>query len=433
MKNYIKIFEFREKIPFLNIYSYLIFLFCFFFPIIPLKTAPIWIVYGLFWLLEGHFKKKFELLKGKSQIWLFIPMILYILHIIGIFYSKNIDFGLFDLQVKLSLLLLPLFLGTLPKEFFCKKSFDRVFISFIIGSLCYAIYAIGIASYKYFILGGLSTEVFFYTQLSEYIHPSYAALYSGLSIAFIWILFVQKRKISQKVYLFIAACFLSIFSVLLASKSGIISLAVVWVFGIGTLIVNIIKTKLYQFLTFLCCIVILSGLFVFSVKNISFVAERFEELTILLGGGAAEVSGTTGVRVKLWKSACNLIPQHFLFGVGTGDVKDIFIEEYLKLRDPLLENAKLNPHNQFLQSFLALGILGFLSLVAFLVVVPIYLGIKNKYPLLLLFAAMAIINNLVESMIEVQGGVMFFAFFYCLLIMHSCFVYKQNENPKSLN
>ncbi|MCX6295904.1 MAG: hypothetical protein NTX97_07530, partial [Bacteroidetes bacterium] len=60
------------------------------------------------WLIEGDFKNKFKIVSNNKLAVLFISF--YLMHLVGMFYSQNIDFGLFDIQVKFSLLVLPLIL-----------------------------------------------------------------------------------------------------------------------------------------------------------------------------------------------------------------------------------------------------------------------------------------------------------------------------------
>ncbi len=81
-------------------------------------------------------------------------------------------------------------------------------------------------------------------------------------------------------------------------------------------------------------------------------------------------------------------------------------------RMSLIHAKKLNFHNQFLQTWAEVGILGFLLLV-FLMFRPFFL--KNQHPLFLIFVSLTLIGFLTESMLERQAGVVLFAFMYPLL------------------
>ncbi|HRH39832.1 MAG TPA: hypothetical protein PK760_15890, partial [Flavobacteriales bacterium] len=75
-----------------------------------------------------------------------------------------------------------------------------------------------------------------------------------------------------------------------------------------------------------------------------------------------------------------------------------------------------NAHDQFLQTFACLGFLGGASLCLMLLVPFVK---RPRDPLTLIFLALCILNALVESTLEVQGGVLFFSFFACVLLWNS--------------
>ena len=152
-------------------------------------------------------------------------------------------------------------------------------------------------------------------------------------------------------------------------------------------------------------------------KTRSRIADTFVELQKLVGEGDHR---QTNPRVYLWDYASDLIAQKPLIGYGIGDAtKELNLA--LKDCDALFWNGeknvpihakKLNYHNQFLQTWAEVGILGFL-LLAFLMIRPFFL--KNQHPLFLIFVALTLIGFLTESMLERQAGVVLFAFMYPLL------------------
>ncbi len=88
------------------------------------------------------------------------------------------------------------------------------------------------------------------------------------------------------------------------------------------------------------------------------MAEMTSEVT---APPAAEVQ-STGMRIQAWESALDLVKSNPIFGTGTGDVKDELVKMYNSKGFVEIFNLRLNAHNQFLQSFAALGIFGFLLL-----------------------------------------------------------------------
>lgn len=77
----------------------------------------------------------------------------------------------------------------------------------------------------------------------------------------------------------------------------------------------------------------------------------------------------------------------------------------------------LNAHNQFLQTFIGTGVIGFIVLVI-MTFYAFILSLLRKYYLTALFSLMIILNFMVESMLQVHAGFIFFVFFFCLLTQY---------------
>ncbi len=119
-------------------------------------------------------------------------------------------------------------------------------------------------------------------------------------------------------------------------------------------------------------------------------------------------------RVELWRTSARLIKDHFWFGLGTGDVKNVFAAK-LELDDSLLKNSGLRPHNQYLTIMLEFGVFGLL-LFLFCLFYP-SLRQKNFFDFLYLtFFIVVVFSMLTEDTFETQAGVTYFAYFSCLLL-----------------
>ncbi len=89
-------------------------------------------------------------------------------------------------------------------------------------------------------------------------------------------------------------------------------------------------------------------------------------------------------RIDVWKIATRQSIKHFPMGVGTGDATDTMVEQYKVLGYHKLYEDRLNPHNQYLQTFLAVGILGLLSIISYFAI-PFIRTIKEKKLLYMAF------------------------------------------------
>ena len=75
---------------------------------------------------------------------------------------------------------------------------------------------------------------------------------------------------------------------------------------------------------------------------------------------------------------------------------------------------RLNAHDQYLQTYIALGIFGTLLLIINLLV-PGWFAIRRIHFIYFSFLAVFAFNILFESMLEVQAGVIYYGFFNALL------------------
>jgi hypothetical protein len=120
-------------------------------------------------------------------------------------------------------------------------------------------------------------------------------------------------------------------------------------------------------------------------------------------------------RIEYWKAAMGIIHKHPLFGVGTGDIKNAYDQQYAEMNSKLSEQWRLRAHNQYLSIAVAFGICGLLYFLVSLVV-PLVGGWKASNSLYISFSIISIISFLTEDTLETQAGVTFFALFTGLFL-----------------
>jgi O-antigen ligase len=121
-------------------------------------------------------------------------------------------------------------------------------------------------------------------------------------------------------------------------------------------------------------------------------------------------------RLIMWTVTSELLMEHPM-GLGTGNV-----DEYLhkRLNDygfKQLVVEDLNPHNQYLQTALEIGVLGLLILMV-AISNAVYVAYKSRNYLLFFIVANFAFNMLFESMLQRQSGILFFTFWICVLLLH---------------
>jgi hypothetical protein len=120
-------------------------------------------------------------------------------------------------------------------------------------------------------------------------------------------------------------------------------------------------------------------------------------------------------RIEYMITAKEIIKSNIWSGVGTGNVKIAFDNEYNKLNSGLDEKWRLRAHNQFVTFILTFGIFGFIWIV-FSLYYPVKKQKGYKSFLFMIFFAIAMLSFLNEDTLETQAGLTFFVFFYTLFI-----------------
>lgn len=359
----------------------------------------IWILTSLLRMIN---KPKFNL-----NLALISLIFFYVILVFGLLWTDNLKAGAFDLEVKMSIFIFPflfLFIN------YSKRHVKFIFYSFILGILISAILLIFKSTQNYLITHLIDS--YFYINLSNQIHPSYLSYY--VLTALLIILIDMKYKVfslfSSDVLSICISLFLIIFNLMLLSKIGVAcSLVIIFIFLIDWMV----KKKKYIPTTIIISI-IFSILYI-SYQKSSYVNTRTNELVnTLTQNKKNNPNSSTGIRLKIWKEGLNLIKDKPIFGYGTGDVKDVLMQQYKVKQIDRAYNLNLNAHNQFIQISIAVGLVGLLIFLS-----AFYWGIKlsiaqNNY-FLLAFIILSIIFMLPESMLENQAGTIAFSLFFSLL------------------
>jgi len=369
---------------------------------------------GLNWLLEFNFKEKYRRVReSRARQNTLLFAMLYLLFVIGLLYTndfKGPGGGLFKLEVKFSLLVFPLLFSTIDYQWLDRKYVQRIFNFFIIGTIISCMLCIGNALVTY--MGDHRFEVFYYKDLSMFHHPSYMAMYITFAVVIIlynmmnkWSTYGMKWKISWLVLL----VFYNVFIITLASKAGIISLGLVY----GIAITYALERTRYRLSTifgfFLIALVCLYMFFPYSYKRMTVARASVEKENL-------DNKSTEGsvLRMLIWQSSLEIIKDNFLIGVGTGDVEDALVKKYQEKGISMAAEQRLNAHNQYIQTYLAIGLPGFLIL-ALMLFLPAWQAFRRYNLVYFLFLSIMAFNFIFESMLEAQSGVVFYAFFNVFL------------------
>jgi hypothetical protein len=136
-----------------------------------------------------------------------------------------------------------------------------------------------------------------------------------------------------------------------------------------------------------------------------------------LDKGKNESYNSVNLRAIKFRSAKEVITENWCWGVGTGDVQDALNEQYKKIGFELGYTVNLDTHNQYLQTWLGLGILGLALLLAFNVQC-LWEAVKNQNFLFFFMILHFGIASMSEALLTTQKGIVFLSLFYPL-VYHS--------------
>ncbi len=389
------------------------------------------IVLVINWIAEGDFKSKWNRIRFNT--WILIPVLFYLLHIIGLLYTSNMEDGNFDLEKKMAIFILPLIIGS-SSILLTKTIFNELVLTFIVSCFFTSILCVGKIVYNSLFYHHLN--YLFNYDLIEPIafHPVYFSIYIVLSICFLlsWFFDGSKDKKNNLIKLVVGVLTIYfIFFLLLLASRTVVSIFFLILFAY---FIYLIKKKYVSLkIGFSIIIALIAVVTILAIRSPAF-RDRFS--TVLNSdikgfgfnkdthGYLNENSNGLTLRLMKWKCSVSLIRDNFFLGVGTGDTEDALQRCYVEigLWDGI---ARFNAHNQFLQTWLGIGVPGFLLLLLYFFY-PLYLGIKHGDFACVAFVLIFIASCLTESMLCCQKGIIFYSFFSTLFII-KYFYQKDNK------
>jgi O-antigen ligase len=230
---------------------------------------------------------------------------------------------------------------------------------------------------------------------------SYLTLVIILNILFAW--FNTKPRFLSVIWVII-----QVFTILLLSSRALIIYLFIVMFLLGTVwAYNRLKLT-----GVLGVIFISAGLIAITGEVLPVSKQRFKRtFQEFIGPDHNQVRvGGINTRLGNYKSSIMLINDNPIWGVGIGDVREELVEAHKKFGFEEGVKFRYDAHNQFLQSYAATGVLGFITLL-FLCLVPLIKMIKEEN----IFNSLVIISFLnifmLESYLETHKGIVLFCLF----------------------
>ena len=405
------------------------------FPL-PFKLSNPWIITMLIsWLIHLFASRKgFQFISDnrwiKMSFWSLT--IFFVWHLFSLLFAEDFDNSLKAIEGKLSLLVFPLVLFTTS----LRKDQIHQLLKLFILSICLAIlYLMGHSFMNYLDEGFWLTYHDFTAPFSA--HAVFFSYYLFAAVLFS-IYFIQMQGTSMKMKGFYTlVIIISIVGLVFCASKNVTVVSIS--FGFFMFIQRYIKKGVKVKELSIAVVVLLIALF--SAMQLDAVKSRMGELFSgsgmenyheIRGGGMIEEAETvlfngTSLRITFWYLGIDEVSERnrLLVGLTPGDRREIMNERYAEVG--MVSFSNYNLHNQFIQTFVELGLIGLL--IYLLVYTSLFsLAFEQSNRLLLIFLLATVIFQLTESMLERNKVIVFMMFFFGLLQQLTFAPENENRN-----
>lgn len=416
----------------------------------PLLTFGLRSILLIFWVLAGtlcfYFVERvyprFEKNLSKKN-YLIISILPFMVLVISMIYTENLDVGLKRLIQMLPLFIFPI-IFYLNSDKFDKNLIRKIIWIFSISVILLVLCQITLSVINLdYLLADLTKQEIIRNNLSNYetiskevvnkikirrfrnfvldvsnTHFTYQGLWIVFSILFVSRELLRLIKQGKKLAYLLIPCvfFMLIWILMMSTKMPLIAMIIAF-FSVLFILSRLTLMKKIV-LIFITLILLFSSYLIITPLRIRFdevVETKFEFPT---DGNDIENYNSINVRNGIYFCAANLIEKNSIFGVGVGDSQEELNNCYKEeIGAKIYTWTDYNTHNQFLFFFLSTGLIGLLFFM-----LSIYINLKKaiitKNQIYLYFIIIICLISLTENIFSRSDGVMFFAFFANLFLFN---------------
>ncbi|MBT8265593.1 MAG: O-antigen ligase family protein [Bacteroidia bacterium] len=344
----------------------------------------------------------------------------FIVMLISMVYTSNIEYGIKRIVVMLALIIIPVSFYIFHSKYDLNysKILKPFYLLFFVSSILFFI-AVFIQNhlndhFNEFIFRDYSERL--NSKYGKYsMHPIYASLYLSISLILTIPLYGYLKRKRHKILLVLGALFLTTILVLLTRK-GIIAVT----FSIF-LVYFLRKQQKHNLLLYAFITILLAAI----TYNIPDLKNRYLEMLNVFLSGDLNKGGSTAIRLSIYDCTVNAIRQSTFGGYGIGDAKGVLSLCYEQSPD-VFQGAYYNSHNQFFGAWLAAGIAGILSLLA-MVFYNFKLALNRLDFVHVSIMVIFFFTMMTENVLERQNGAILFSFFI------NFFAFKNFQTEKNLD
>jgi len=387
---------------------------------VPAPRNIAWVIVGANALGAVIFQKQYRNFFWKSKTIFFVVSFFLFWHFIGLIYTENTTWGWFLIgllvpfwAISLSFLVFPMSKETL-----------KIYLKFFLtGVLTFVLLLQARAFYKAFLHIGEPNfqwkSYFFYHNFTAFrSEPTYLSILICLACFILMIDFLYEEKFLglKKLPKIGFLLFLSITLLLISSRMqiGILMLG-------GMFLLFEYLSKKYSLAKSIVIVLLFFGIFSAIAFIVPYTRERIEYILnpkerIDLDKQADHSLGRNwdgaSLRFAKWQCAKELVQRNWFWGVGTGDGQDELQKIYEEYKFYFASRYnRYNAHNQFLDTWIALGVIGLLSFLS-IFIVPFAGAWRDKNFFLLGILIIFFFSAISESYLQRNLGVLTLSIFY---------------------
>jgi len=332
------------------------------------------------------------------------------------FYAVNKSAGYSEWGKQITVLLFPLV--------FCLSSFDlkKYRPSLLLGfslvcaaTIAYLYFdAIHIIRHYKLPFSTIFSTAFVNHNFSEpiNIHATFLSMQVVIALVYLLSVLIKEKSLNYKVLYITCIFFLFAGVIQLCSKSVFICLFLAINLVIPFFLLDGHKRRNFMIVTASVSIILIAGIFKSGTFRERYISDLKSDLTESTIGESSES------RLARWQVTGELISIHPITGYGAGSEVGLLQKAFYERKYYSSFLHQLNAHNQYLSFLLKSGIIGLLIYIATLIA-GFRMAIKRKDPLFFTFMLLIAIVSASENILDVDKGIIFYAFFFSFFTFSS--------------
>ena len=385
-----------------------------FFVTIPLKNSLNSAVIlalttvSIYLLIRGK-KFNLEIFKTLSPFLLF-----FLIMCLSFFYSADKSYALKSIQRYLPFLVFPFIFSVIQIKTEEIYKLFKIFIAWILTLTLYAHILVLIKlNSNNDVLFNLFNRHYSYMSLSSDtigIHPAYFALLLQIGILFLTFFFFRENNLRNKILYIIISLYFTFFIFHLSVRTSIVALFIY--FNLAILYYIYSKKNFWKGILSLIILYIVIGTIGYNVRVTRY---RFQHLFgFTYSSGIRHDDGAD--KLKQWHAALQA-NDNFIFGNGIGDANNSIYTSYENNELDKFATREYNAHNQFIQTYVAVGFVGVLILLL-LFSYYFHLFYQNKLFIGASFLIIIFLLFQTESYFQRHKGIVIFSYTICFFVSY---------------